>query len=178
MSLTLHGHHILLIATLAFATAVLTPNWYTSPDFRVKRNIFQICDTQLFSCTCRWVLYPISNDNSATTIFPIVVASLAIACAGISLIGLLLSSWYVERFASDIGSKWLLVLIIISIVISFLLSCGVWSIMLTTNLYQNDTNIKNVRLEDFGFSFWINIGASATYLYTFCIYLIIVCRNC
>jgi hypothetical protein len=48
--------------------------------------------------------------------------------------------------------------------------------MLTTNLYQNDSNIKAVRLEDFGFSFWINIGASGAYLYGFFIYLIALCN--
>jgi hypothetical protein len=59
-----------------------------------------------------------------------------------------------------------------------LLSCGVWSIMLTTNLHENDTNIKTVRLGDFGFSFWINIGASGAYFYAFFIYLIAVCKSC
>ncbi|CAF2854043.1 unnamed protein product [Rotaria sp. Silwood2] len=178
MSLALHGHHILLIATLAFTTAVLTPNWYTSTDFRVQRNIFQICDTQLSSYTCHWVFLQISNDSSAATILATVVASSAIGCAGISLISLLLSSWYIERLAGDIGSKLLLILIIIFVFISFLLSCAVWSIMLTINLYENNTNIKYVRLEDFSFSFWINIGASASYLYCFFIYLIAIFRNC
>ncbi|CAF5021627.1 unnamed protein product [Rotaria sp. Silwood1] len=175
MSLALHGHHVLLIATLTFATAVLTPNWYTSSDFQIKRNIFQICNTQT---SCHWVLLPISNDTSVETIFPIIVASLAIACAGISLIGLLFGSWYIERFAGDIGSKWILILTIFCVFISFLLSCGVWSIMLTTNLHQNDTNIKYVRLENFDFSFWINIVASGCYLYSFFIYLITICRYC
>jgi hypothetical protein len=50
--------------------------------------------------------------------------------------------------------------------------------MLTTNLHENDTMIREVRLEDFGFSFWINIGASAGYLYAFLIYVIAVCKDC
>lgn len=67
-----------------------------------------------------------------------------------------------------------------SILLFFLVlfSCGVWAIMLTTNLYQNDSTIKTVRLEDFGFSFWINIGASGAYLYVFFIYLIAMCKSC
>ncbi len=51
-------------------------------------------------------------------VLPILVASLAIACAGTSLIGLLLGSWYIQRFSGDIGSKWLLVLTIFSVFLS------------------------------------------------------------
>jgi hypothetical protein len=50
--------------------------------------------------------------------------------------------------------------------------------MLTTNLHENDSNIKVVRLKDFGFSFWINIGASGAYLYAFFIYIIAVFQSC
>jgi hypothetical protein len=51
-------------------------------------------------------------------VFPILVASLAIACAGTSLIGLIFSSWYIQRFAGDIESKWLLILTILSVFLS------------------------------------------------------------
>lgn len=67
MSLALHGHHVLLIATLAFATAILTPNWYTSPDFQIKRNIFQICDTYLLTCKCDWILTSWPSNATVTT---------------------------------------------------------------------------------------------------------------
>lgn len=131
----------------------------------------------------------------AFLVLQVVAASFAIACVGTSVIGLLLGSWYVERFVGDIGSKWLLVLTIICVFTScmlniydkisryfflflVLLSCGVWSILLTTNLYQNDPKVRDVRLADFGFSLWINIGASGFYFYAFFIYLIAICRTC
>ncbi|CAF1068643.1 unnamed protein product [Adineta steineri] len=176
MSLALHGHHILVIATLAFATAVLLPSWYTSPNDQIQRNVFDICTINPYSC--RWTLLPTSDNITIRTIFPILVASTAIACAGISLIGLLFGSWYIQRYSDDIGSKWILILTTICVFLSFVLSCGVWAIMLTTNLHQNDTNIKAVRLEDFGFSLWINIGASGAYFYSFFIYLITACKHC
>ncbi|CAF1291084.1 unnamed protein product [Adineta steineri] len=192
MSLALHGHHILVIATLAFATAVLLPSWYTSPNDQIQRNVFDICTINPYSC--RWTLLPTSDNITIRTskdfidylvnldfpisVFPILVASTAIACAGISLIGLLFGSWYIQRYSDDIGSKWILILTTICVFLSFVLSCGVWAIMLTTNLHQNDTNIKTVRLEDFGFSLWINIGASGAYFYSFLIYLITACKHC
>jgi hypothetical protein len=123
---------------------------------------------------------------------PVVTAALAIACVGISLIGLIFGSWYIQRKSDESGSKCLLVFTIIPVFISCMLSsccshklnyillvifsCGVWSIMLTTNLYLSDSSIKAVRLEDFGFSFWINIGASGAYLYVFIIYLLALCK--
>jgi hypothetical protein len=51
-------------------------------------------------------------------VLPVLVASFAIACAGTSLIGLILGSWYIQRFAGDIGSKWLLILTIVSVFLS------------------------------------------------------------
>lgn len=48
--------------------------------------------------------------DSKFLVLPIVASSFAIACTGTSLIALILGSWYVERFAGDIGSKWLLIL--------------------------------------------------------------------
>ncbi|UJR13463.1 hypothetical protein I4U23_000477 [Adineta vaga] len=176
MSLALHGHHTLLIATFVFIAAVLIPNWYTAPNLQTKRNVFEICNTNPYAC--RWTLVPISGQISIEKILPLIAASAAVACAGLSLISLVLSSWYIQRFSGDIGSKWLLVLTILCILLSFLLSCIVWAIMLTTNLHQNDTNIKDIRLKDFGFSLWINIGASGSYFYTFFIYIIAICKNC
>ena len=131
-------------------------------------------------------------------VLPLVAAAASIACAGLSLIGLLLGSWYIQRFSGDIGSKWLLVLTIVTVLFScklylgpvfheitsvlfstlVILSCLVWVLMLTTNLYQNDTNTKEIRLQDFGFSIWINIGASSVYFYVFFIYLIAICKSC
>ena len=58
-----------------------------------------------------------------------------------------------------------------------LFSCGVWAAMLTTNLQQKAFNTPDVRLKDFGFSFWINIGSSGVYLYAFLIYLIAICKS-
>jgi hypothetical protein len=65
MLLALHGHHILIIATIAFAAAVLIPFWYTSPNLQIKRNIFQICDTT--SNTCYWTILPTSNNQTIQT---------------------------------------------------------------------------------------------------------------
>ena len=136
MSLALHGHHILIIATLAFAAAVLTPSWYTASDLSIKRNIFDICTTYQYTWTCHWILLPTADNYLIRTrkkqkrvffnkkkelyclVLPVLAASFAIACAGTSLIGLILGSWYVHRFAGDIGSKWLLILTIISVFIS------------------------------------------------------------
>jgi hypothetical protein len=78
---------------------------------------------------------------------------------------------YVEFFSLKITSYNFFFLLVI-------FSCGVWAIMLTTNLHENYSPIKAVRLEDFGFSFWINIGASGAYFYAFFIYLIAIFRNC
>ncbi len=63
MSLALHGHQALIIATLAFAAAVLIPFWYTSPNLQVQRNIFQICTNNM----CYWTLLPTSNNQSVRT---------------------------------------------------------------------------------------------------------------
>jgi hypothetical protein len=65
MSLALHGHHILLIATLAFAVAVLTPNWYTSPGDGTKRNVFQICSPNAYSC--EWIFIPRWTNGTIRT---------------------------------------------------------------------------------------------------------------
>jgi hypothetical protein len=64
MSLALHGHHVLLIATLAFITAVLTPNWYTSPDKTTDINVFQICVNSTTSQFCQWVFSLQSDEPS------------------------------------------------------------------------------------------------------------------
>ena len=48
--------------------------------------------------------------------------------------------------------------------------------MLTTNL-QHDFGSKNIDLKELDFSFWINIGSSAAYLYSLFIYLIAICQN-
>lgn len=65
MSLALHAHHILIIATLAFAAGALIPFWYTSPNYTIKRNVFQICDINNNNCT--WSLLPTSNILSVKT---------------------------------------------------------------------------------------------------------------
>lgn len=62
MSLALHGHHILLIATLAFAAAVLTPNWFTSTDRNLNINVFQICTNSSSCSSCPWVFTLPSNN--------------------------------------------------------------------------------------------------------------------
>jgi hypothetical protein len=62
MSLALHGHHILVVATLAFAAAVLTPNWYTRQDNVITINVFQICQNSSSSPSCPWVLTLPSNN--------------------------------------------------------------------------------------------------------------------
>ena len=62
------------------------------------------------------------------------------------------------------------------IIFLVLFSCGVWTTMLTTNLQQQFAT-KDVRLEYLGFSFWINIGSSAAYLYALLIYLIAVGKD-
>jgi len=62
MSLALHGHHILLIATFAFVAAVLTPNWYTSPD-GTNINVFQICTNFTLNHSCQWS-FTLQSNNS------------------------------------------------------------------------------------------------------------------
>jgi hypothetical protein len=62
MSFVLHGHHVLLIATLAFVAAVLTPNWYTSPDQRININVFQLCINYPSSQSCQWIFSLPSNN--------------------------------------------------------------------------------------------------------------------
>jgi hypothetical protein len=62
MSLALHGHHVLLIATLAFVAAALTPNWYTKPDDNIELNVFQICQTSSTSKRCEWIFNSQSNN--------------------------------------------------------------------------------------------------------------------
>ncbi|UJR33857.1 hypothetical protein I4U23_021278 [Adineta vaga] len=164
MSLALHGHHVLLIATLAFITAVLTPNWYTSSNQpTLVINIFQICNNSLIPNPCSWTYKFLSENSSFVSInliYPILLSSLAIGCVLISLISLFLSSWYLHRHTPEL-----------------LLSCAVWTIMLTTNLQQDTFGTHDIRLKEFGFSFWINIGSSAVYLYTLIIYLIAVCKG-
>jgi hypothetical protein len=63
MSLALHGHHILLIATLAFAAAVLTPNWFTSIDKGININVFQICTNSSSCSSCPWI-FTLQSNNS------------------------------------------------------------------------------------------------------------------
>jgi len=179
MSLVLHGHHVLLIATLAFVAAVLTPNWFTSLNNGIKINVFQICTNSSPLQSCPWTLTLPSNNPFAgeiKIIYPILIASFALACAGVSLIGLLIGSSYIQQHTSDNDSRCLLVLTSLATLASFLFSCGVWTIMLTTN-FQQVFGISDIRLQEFGFSFWINIGASSGYLYAFFIYLIAICKN-
>jgi hypothetical protein len=59
MSLALHAHQIFLIATLAFAAAILIPFWYRPPNLQIRRNIFQVCDTK----GCYWTLLPSTASN-------------------------------------------------------------------------------------------------------------------
>jgi len=67
-------------------------------------------------------------------LYPILIASFALACGGLSLIALLLGSWYIEKYAIDNGSKWLLVLTILST----LLSCMLNSIYKRNNFIFNN----------------------------------------
>ena len=67
MSLALHGHHALIIATLAFAAAALTTEWYTSPDNNLKRNVFQICDPNSRPYACEWMLLPTWTNQMTRT---------------------------------------------------------------------------------------------------------------
>lgn len=66
MSLALHGHHVLIIATLAFAAAVLTPNWFTAKT-GTKINVFKICPNSSVSNECPWIFSQLS-DNSTSSI--------------------------------------------------------------------------------------------------------------
>ena len=63
MSLALHGHHVLLIATLAFIAAVLTPYWYTSPDQTLHIDIFKICNSSLIPSQCPWTYSLLANSS-------------------------------------------------------------------------------------------------------------------
>ena len=63
MSLALHGHHVLLIATFVFVAAVLTPNWYTSPDHGTNINVFQICTNFTLNQSCQWIFTFQSNNS-------------------------------------------------------------------------------------------------------------------
>ncbi|CAF2334997.1 unnamed protein product [Rotaria sp. Silwood2] len=110
-------------------------------------------------------------------VYPILIASFSIACVGISFIGLLLGSWYVERCARDNASRWLLTLILIATFCSLLFSISVWALMLTTNAQQKVFELKDVRLKDFGFSFWINVVSFGTYFYAFIVYLVAICKS-
>jgi hypothetical protein len=65
MSLALHAHQILIIASLAFATAALLPFWYTSPNLQINRNIFQICNNS--NNICYWTLLPTPANQSVRT---------------------------------------------------------------------------------------------------------------
>ena len=128
-------------------------------------------------------------------IYPILTASFALACAGFSLLGLLLGSWYLYEQGGENGSKrWLIVIILVIVLVCMymsgtwrcddhvnyilvLLSCGVWIIMLTTNLQQPILSSNEIHLNQMGFSFWINIGSSAGYLVAFLLYLIAICKK-
>ena len=63
MTLALHGHHVLLIATLAFTAAVLTPYWYTSPDQTLHIDIFKICNSSLISSQCPWTFNLLASNS-------------------------------------------------------------------------------------------------------------------
>lgn len=63
MSLALHGHHVLLIATLAFAAAVLTPYWYTDSN-KNSINVFQLCSNSSIPQACQWIFTLRSNNSS------------------------------------------------------------------------------------------------------------------
>jgi hypothetical protein len=63
MSLALHGHHVLLLATLVFITAVLTPNWYTRSDPPININALQICFNSSVNYQCHWT-YSLLTDNA------------------------------------------------------------------------------------------------------------------
>ena len=64
MSLSLYGHHVLLIATLAFITAILTPNWYKNPEQGVDINIFQLCRNSS-SQTCQCIFFSKLNNETS-----------------------------------------------------------------------------------------------------------------
>lgn len=64
---TLFGHHILLIATLAFAAAVLTPNWYHDSERNIHLNVFQICANASSMSSCPWIFTLPSNNSLSTT---------------------------------------------------------------------------------------------------------------
>ena len=114
------------------------------------------------------------------------MASSAVACGVFSLLGLILGSWYIQQATGENKSKCLGVLTMLcaffscmfeeilwwqlTLVCLVLFSCGVWSIMLTTNLHQEIT--PSIILSDLGFSFWINIVSSGLYLYTLLVYLL------
>lgn len=134
MSLFLHAHQVLIIATIAFIIGVLLPFWYTSPNGQLKRNIIQICDTM--DNRCSWTIIPTPGDQSLQTgkslferkttittnylhlVLPVVAASSAIVCVCTSLIGLFLGSWFLQRMSNDCRPKCLLILTIVFVLIS------------------------------------------------------------
>ncbi|CAF0778520.1 unnamed protein product [Rotaria sp. Silwood1] len=163
-----------------FIAAILTPKWYISSEKNININIFQICTNSSSSQSCQWVFCSQLNNSlleAINMIYPILVASFSIACVGISFIGLLLGSWYIERHARNIDSRWLLMLTLVATLGSFLFATTVWTMMLTTNSQQKMFKINDIRLKDFGSSFWINLGSSGVYLYAFLIYLVAICKS-
>lgn len=69
---------------------------------------------------CEQVVHHRSHSNRLFSfeVFPILISSLAIGCAGFSLFGLLFGSWFIQRSAGGSPSKCLLCLTLITVLIS------------------------------------------------------------
>ncbi|CAF2854030.1 unnamed protein product [Rotaria sp. Silwood2] len=174
-------------ASFAFLLAILTSNWATyqiitsSGNTTVQHGIFYVCEpvlkTSIYETTRCLSVIDIDPSNNTVELlkYPLSMASasLAITCAGLSLITLWLSGIYFNRRTRDKCTQCFLISVCISVFITFCASVAVWILIISEILAFS----QKVERSTFRWPMWLGIGASGGFLMGFISILISFCKG-
>ncbi|UJR13462.1 hypothetical protein I4U23_000476 [Adineta vaga] len=177
------GWHV--AASFAFLLAILTPNWITVqilPTWKnlfLQRGIFYVCDltgkNSTYETTQCTSIIGIDTTMNSTGRWDYKIAtasaSVAIACAGISVIIIWLCGIYFNIHRKRSWRLCILVTISILLFITFCASFVVWILLISETLvigYKVDRSI-------FRWPMWLAVGATGGYLMAFMTTLIHLC---
>lgn len=173
-----------VVASFAFVLAILFPNWAQiqtkTGNQTVQRGIFFSCEllgkNETFEHT---VCLPLIQQTKSiephkwTYEYAIATASIAIGCAGLSLIVICLSAVYfriIQRTKSNLSFLFLLSLIVL---LTTSASIVVWVLIIVESARLG----QKVDRDIFRWPIWLAVGSTGGYLISFLLILISACRT-
>ncbi|CAF3925820.1 unnamed protein product, partial [Rotaria sp. Silwood1] len=175
-------------ASFAFLLAILTSNWATYQvstvtfgNITVQHGIFYVCEPVLKigiyeTARCVSVIDIDPSNNTVETLkYPISMASasLAISCAGLSVIALWLSGIYFNRRTRDTCTQCFLISVAISVFVAFCTSVAVW-ILIISEIAAFGQKVDRLL---FRWPMWLAVGASGGFLLAFITMILSFCRG-